>query len=492
MIHLQKEKIFKFSLYILSFSIFLIILIFILISGYNIFGTNRGLFFSATSIVTLFLILISLFIPLKYFCYIYILLLPFFLRLNVTRFYIEMFYLKFHPIALSEIFFISIGFIKIFIEGKLPRKYDIKGFLISLSFLIIITSGIISSLITKSVVGGDTTISFLSFIFAFPLPFSFFFIYSNSFNNLSELKTILILFIFSIFLNSITGLLNILTRFNLVEIFINRASFNFIGPNVYAATVLIFVPISFFFFNVEKKLKKFILFIIFLSINLSILMTISRGGLLSLFLIYILSFILIKDYRKNISILFNITLALALFAFGLLFNLISRFFTIFTRSRVTEFSTLIRVNAWKLSLSQIPHNLLGIGGNQFPHLWRNYGAFPEQLVLHSHNLILGLTIEYGILAILGFLLFNGLIIFKLYQVSKKVSGDIKNLSVSFLISLISFFFMGTISEGPRAHLNNDGFLTNDPLIIYYILLGIIYSFLKIVNYEEKNIDTGTT
>ncbi len=491
MIRLQKEKIFKFSLYLLSFSIFLIILIFVLIVGHNIFGTNRGLFFSAISIVTFFLILFSLFLPLKYFCYIYILLLPFFLRLNVTRFYIEMFDLKLHPIVLSQFFFISIGFIKIFIEGKFPKKYDINGFLISLSFLLLITGGIVSSLITKTAVGGDTTVSFLSFIFAFPIPFSFFFIYSNSINNLSELKTILVLFVFSIFLNSITGLLNIITRFNLVEIFVNRASFNFIGPNVYAATVLIFVPISFFLFNIEKKLKKFILFIIFLVINLSILMTISRGGLLSLFLIYILFFILIKDYRKNISILFNITLVVALFAFGLLFNVISRFFTIFTRTKVTEFSTLIRVNAWKLSISQIPHNLLGIGGNQFPHLWRNYGAFPDQLVLHSHNLILGLTIEYGILAILGFLLFNGLIILKLYQVSKKVSGDIKNLSLSFFISLISFFFMGSISEGPRAHLSNEGFLTNDPLVVYYILLGIIYSFLKILNYEEKNIDTGT-
>jgi len=45
--------------------------------------------------------------------------------------------------------------------------------------------------------------------------------------------------------------------------------------------------------------------------------------------------------------------------------------------------------------------------------------------------------------------------------------------------------MGTISEGPRAHLNNERFLTNDPLIIYYIFLGIVYSFLKVVKNEKK-------
>jgi len=208
-------------------------------------------------------------------------------------------------------------------------------------------------------------------------------------------------------------------------------------------------------------------------------MTISRGGLLSLLLIYILFFILVKDFRKNVATLFYISGGIGALTFGLLFNVISRFFNIFTRAKVTEFSTLIRVNAWKLSLEQIPKNPLGIGGNQFPKLWRNFGAFPEQIVLHSHNLMLGLTLEYGIIAIIGFLYLNGYLLYSLFTLFQRSSGTVKKLSISFFISILSFFFMGTISEGPRAHLNNERFLTNDPLIIYYIFLGIVYSFLKV-------------
>lgn len=492
MIHSKKEKIFEnlFLFFLIAF--FIICIILFLIFGYNIFGSKRGLLFSASFIVILFLTIISLFLSLQNFSILYILTLPFFLRLNVTRFYIELFQIKFHLITISVIFFIIIGTVKIFIERKFPKKSDIKDFLLNYSFILMITGGIVSSLITETAVGGDKFISFFSAIFAFVIPFFIFFIFSNAFDSVKDIKTVLLFFILSFFLNTISGFLNILTKFDFVELFLNRASFNFIGPNVYAATALIFVPVTFYFLNEEKGNKKFLFFIFFIFINLSILMTISRGGLLSLVLIYFLFLIMVKDFRKNVAILFYISSGIGALTFGLLFNVISRFFNIFTRAKVTEFSTLIRVNAWQLSLQQIPCNPLGIGGNQFPKLWRNFGAFPEQLVLHSHNLILGLTLEYGIIAIIGFAFLNGYLLYNLYRISQNFSGTIKNLSKSFFISIISFFFMGTISEGPRAHFNNEKFLTNDPLIIYYIFIGIVYSFLKVVSNEKKDTYNSTS
>lgn len=488
MTHSKKEKIFENLFLIFLFSFFVTGLILFLLFGYNIFGSKRGLVLSASFIVVLFLTLISLFFSLKDFCLLYILTLPFFLRLNVTRFYFEISSIKFHPITLSVIFFIFVGLTKIFIEGKFPKKSDIKDFLLNFSFIFMLTGGIVSSLLTETVVGGEKVVSFFSAIFAFLIPFFLFFIFSNTFKTLEEIKKILIFFILSFFLNTISGFLNILTKFDPVELFLNRASFNFIGPNVYAATSLIFIPLTFYFLNEEKGNKKFLFFLFFIFINLSLLMTISRGGLLSLLLIYILFFILVKDFRKNVATLFYISGGIGALTFGLLFNVISRFFNIFTRAKVTEFSTLIRVNAWKLSLEQIPKNPLGIGGNQFPKLWRNFGAFPEQIVLHSHNLMLGLTLEYGIIAIIGFLYLNGYLLYSLFTLFQRSSGTVKKLSISFFISILSFFFMGTISEGPRAHLNNERFLTNDPLIIYYIFLGIVYSFLKVVKNEKENSD----
>ncbi|MEO0237208.1 MAG: O-antigen ligase family protein [candidate division WOR-3 bacterium] len=492
MIHSRKEKIFENLFLLLLISFFIICIILFLIFGYNIFGSKRGLLFSASFIVILLATMLSLLLSLKDFSILYILTLPFFLRLNVTRFYFELFQLKFHLITVSIIFFITVGTLKIFIEGKFPKTSDIKDFLLNYSFVLMITSGIVSSLITETAVGGDKFVSFFSTIFAFLIPFFIFFIFSNAFNTINDIKTVLLFFIFSFFLNTISGFLNIVTKFDLVELFLNRASFNFIGPNVYAATALIFVPVTFYFLSEEKGIKKFLFFIFFIFINLSILMTISRGGLLSLVLIYFLFFFMVKDFRKNVAILFYISSGIGALTFGLLFNVISRFFNIFTRAKVTEFSTLIRVNAWQLSLHQIPHHPFGIGGNQFPKLWRNLGAFPEQLVLHSHNLILGLTLEYGIIATVGFVFLNGYLLYNLYKISKKFSGTIKNISISFFISILSFFFMGTISEGPRAHLNNERFLTNDPLIIYYMFLGIVYSFLKVVSNEKKDTIDSTS
>ncbi len=231
------------------------------------------------------------------------------------------------------------------------------------------------------------------------------------------------------------------------------------------------------------KILYYSFFFIILS---SLLMTLSRGGTLAAISGFILLAIFNKDLRKPLKKVIIVMLLILMSLSTAMYNLFMRFQGLLTSSRIMEFSTLIRTSAWKASLDGILRYPFGIGGNQFPLLWADMGRFPSQTVLHSHQFLLGIAVEYGLLSLFGFLIMSSIIMHKLIIIIKgNFSKASKRLSSTLLVSIIAYLIMGIISEGPRCHLRETGDMFNDGLIFFYMFLAIAFKYANLVKENEK-------
>ncbi|MDY6786900.1 MAG: O-antigen ligase family protein [candidate division WOR-3 bacterium] len=347
---------------------------------------------------------------------------------------------------------------------------------------------LIAGLLTQSTVFGNMQVAVISSIGQTVLPALVFLVIYKSIRKKETCYNLLKVGYWAFALNVFLGLYTFASGSTMIDVFTKRMSFNFLGPNIYASAVQLFVPISFFYiYNSNTAFKRILYYIAFVIIILSMIFTMSRGGALSLLIGFVLLGIINRQARsplKKISAIFIITILAVL---PYVMKLFSRFFNIFTNSRVTEFSTLIRTSAWKASLDGAIRYPLGIGGNQFPLLWADMGRFPSELVLHSHNLMLGILVEYGFISFISFLVFIGIIIKKLYNAALNLEVKKEKLfSATLLVSIITYIIMGTVSEGPRCHLRQNGDMFNHGIIFFYIFLAVGLKFVNLVKNEENS------
>lgn len=484
---LFREKINRKIVFLFFLVLFVFFSLFLLLEGTYSFGKIKGILFALAVIFLCFSFFVSFFLSSSSFLRLYIMLLPFFMRLNQTRFRFELFGTIFYPFFFFEILFLIFLTVKLLTEKE---KYihvspvSFANIFMPIAFLMMFVGGLVSSLITPFSVSGSFRIAFISYIGQIVIPTLIFIVVFLTIKSLNELKSVLNIFFLSFIVNVFVGLFTFISSFSLVDVLFSRLSFNFLGANNFGAVAQLFIPLGFYFSSVQKtKSKSAIYFIFTIFIIISVFLTVGRGAILSMSLSVILLYMFSSDFRPDIRKIFFFSAVALLSSANLIMNAITRFQNIFTRTRITEFSTLIRVGAWDATIRSIPSHLLGIGGNQFPLLWRNVGRFPEQMVLHSHNFILGFTIEYGIISTLGFIIVILIILSPLIAPSTNIK--LSSLSKALFVSVFSFIFSGTVSEGPRCHLSQSNHIFNDGLVYFFIFIALVYKFIRLKSDDAK-------
>lgn len=427
---------------------------------------------------------------------VYVAVFPFLLRLNITNFSFEFLGMHFHPFYVSEIMLVIMLSIKLLtekFEGRKIEKASLYEFIIFFGVLLYMAGSLMSAMLTETTVGGNATEAFVSSFGQAIIPGLLFVLIFHSIRTKNQIIQILKIWYIAFFINILIGGYAFLTNIEAIQLFLKRMPFNFNGPNVYAAVVQIFIPLGVFMIYEQKtRMKKLLYYMLFFIILASLIMTLSRGGAIAAVFSLLFMAIIRSHLRKPMK-----RIGIAIFIMGMMistavYNLIMRFASLFATSRITEFSSLIRTSAWKASLEGIARYPMGIGGNQFPLLWADIGRFPSQLVLHSHNFILGIAVEYGLMTLIGFLLLISTIIYQLFRkIWKKENHINKRLSIVFITSIISYIIMGVVSEGPRCHLRQNGEMFNDGLIFFFIILAIAMRFLSLMKNEE-DINNSTT
>ncbi len=413
---------------------------------------------------------------------------PFLLRLNITNFIFGFYSIKIHPFVLSEIILIFLLVFKIITEkrGEFTGKTSLSEFLIWYSLILTFAASIVSAMLSSYLVLGDTLIPYFSTIGQTIIPGILMILIYHSIDTRNQimqlLKVLYIAFILNIFIGSIAFFSNI----SAVELFLKRMAFNFYGPNIYAAVVQLFIPLGLLFIIESNGKERTLYYLLFFLTFISLILTLSRGGIIAAIIGLIAIYFIHNDYKLPLK---RISIVLSIFLIGIsgaVYNLIMRFSGIMTRSRITEFSTLIRTAAWETAIKAIIRYPLGIGGNQFPYVWSDMGRFPSQTVLHPHNFMLGMALEYGIITAAAFIIMAAVIMQKLYIIAKKNITNINRRLASVLfVSIGTYLIMGIVSEGPRCHLRQNGELYNDGLVFLFLFLGIAVRLIIIVKNEQK-------
>lgn len=414
---------------------------------------------------------------------------PFLLRLNITRFSISISGISYHAFYFAEIALLFVLVMKYFSSRYDEKGYNNKSFssfILWYSCAMMIAGGIISTLLAPNIMNGNIAVAGYSFLGQIVIPLLLFlFVYL-----IIDARHVEIIYSFMFFgfvLNAFIGLGTFFSGFKMSDFLLTRLSYNFVGPNTYAAVTMLFVPAGLILtMRQNRLLPRLLYFVLSLILMGSVFSTISRGGILSLFFTLAVLFMLEKKARKEIGKVIGVFFVMLVIATPFIINVFLRFQGILSRSRIAEISTLTRLSAWDASIKAIFIYPFGIGGNQFPALYSAIGRFPDIPVLHSHHMFLGTAVEYGIIALLGLILFLGIIFFKAFTTIKNMGQTIERETVSAITAGISgFVFMSIVSEGPRCHLNSLGNMYNDGLIFFFIILALLYKLISSGNYEKS-------
>ncbi len=489
MTHSKQESIKKYfviPLYIL-FGIFITYYVYM---NFQIWGVNKGFIGSFFWIFLICAFLGILMLDTYKILLIYIAVFPFLLRLNVTTFNLQFGDVYFHPFMIAEILLIIVLTLKLLINksrGNPIKKACLEDFIIWYALVMTFIGSIISALLSESLVNGDTSITMISSFGQMIIPGIMMILIYHSISSEKQVYMLIRVFYLAFILNIFIGSFTFLTNITGAQLFFKRMPFNFNGPNIYSSVIQLFIPLGIYFiFEAKQKKMKIIYYSFFFIIMSSLLMTLSRGGTIAAISGFFLLAAFNHDLRKPLKKVFIVMLLILMSLSTAMYNLFMRFQELLTSSRIMEFSTLIRTSAWKASLDGILRYPFGIGGNQFPLLWADMGRFPSQRVLHSHQFLLGIAVEYGLLSLFGFLIMSSIILRKLIRIIKgnftKVS---KRLSSTLLVSIIAYLIMGIISEGPRCHLRDTGDMFNDGLIFFYMFLAIAFKYANLVQENEK-------
>lgn len=255
---------------------------------------------------------------------------------------------------------------------------------------------------------------------------------------------------------------------------IERMSSTLDNPNNLAEFILLFLPIIFsMFLNEKSKFYKALLFII-VSIGLYVLiMTYTRTAWIA-FLISFLIFIMFYDFKL-------LPIFLGIFIFVLPFlpsTIISRFDTIINFTKDSSFKH--RINIWNVVRDLIRDygfTGIGLGNSVFISEYSKYTNFLSTKAMHSHNLILNIWVEMGIVGVFSFLWF---IIRNIVLILRNTiylnNRDIRNINIAIISSLSGIFFISLLEYiwfYPRI------------MVFFFYIVGIMISLIKIIMEDKK-------
>ncbi|MCX7836184.1 MAG: O-antigen ligase family protein [bacterium] len=119
-----------------------------------------------------------------------------------------------------------------------------------------------------------------------------------------------------------------------------------------------------------------------------------------------------------------------------------------------------RIELWHTSMKIIrDYPILGIGNNNWNTVFEKYRKkdFSFSSTAHPHNDYLSTAVEYGIGALLVFLLFWVIVLYHLFQKWRNSSGDIREWNLGFLVSII-ILLIGSVFQNYQTDAENALFL----------------------------------
>lgn len=217
-----------------------------------------------------------------------------------------------------------------------------------------------------------------------------------------------------------------------------RLSFEGADPNEFSGmlSALAVFPLTLCLTTFSKKYF-FLGIISIFSVILCVLLTLSRGGILTFcFMCFITFFIFYKKFpRRVISFSLVLILVMALGAFLGLINYVPMYDR-FVGKHINDLSSLTagRSDLLKIGIkSSIEKPFLGYGGTQFASQWISYFAISEFKVMH--NLYLEILIQYGLIGLSAFFLIVFLVLFGFISLRK--IKPINNETMCFFIPYIA-------------------------------------------------------
>lgn len=269
-----------------------------------------------------------------------------------------------------------------------------------------------------------------------------------------------------------------------------RVTSTFYWPNPLAGYLLFILPIALFLFFLENS--KLGLLSFFVSI-LTLVFTGSRGAFLSLgisllFLLVVNFFANKKETRKKILNLFKKTLTSNIKSLVLFFILtVLIFITIlsyknnlgfFNRynkdQRLIDYSSSIRLNYWQGAISIFKAQpLLGSGPDTFSIVYPKFQKDILSSGKYAHNWLLEMLAEFGLLGLISFLIFVGLIYYNFLKRDP---------------SFLNFFlFFGITASFLHNLLDFDWHFYANAYILYFLLGLILNNTLFSENNHKHNL-----
>ena len=245
----------------------------------------------------------------------------------------------------------------------------------------------------------------------------------------------------------------------------------FTNPNIFAEYLVILTPLAVGTMWYTKSMKKKLTFIIGVGVLLlALLMTMSRGGWLGIFVAAFV-FVLIVDKR-----LLVLAIPIVLIAVPFLpKSILQRFISIGSN---VDSSILYRTKIYQITANIIKDNFIngvGFGYIPFKQVYETY--IRTMPIYHAHNTFLEIFAEGGIIGLLVFLiLIFSLIKNGLCYLTKSSDKYIKYLGAGAMASLF-----GILANGMTEH------ILYMPRIIFtfWILVGLIICLIRLSKNSNK-------
>lgn len=175
------------------------------------------------------------------------------------------------------------------------------------------------------------------------------------------------------------------------------------NPNMLGEYFVMIIPIAVSVIISGEFFKRSQLFFFTLVMGFCLILTWSRGAWLGLiFAVVILLFIW---HKRALWLVFGGLIAFPLATFVMPASILNRFMSI---GNMADTSTSYRVNIWRGAIRMIRDHLftgIGIGEGAWGKVYPDYTLPGIEKAPHSHNLVMQITVEMGIIALIVFFAF---------------------------------------------------------------------------------------
>ncbi len=254
---------------------------------------------------------------------------------------------------------------------------------------------------------------------------------------------------------------------------------SFLGnPNMLGVYLVIVFPLAFAQMIVSrKKLSKLGFGICTLLMLVCTILTWSRGAWLGL-IASTLIFLVLYDSR-NIWFIIAGGASMPMWMVLIPETVIRRFISIFTMS---DTSVLYRFNTWRGVLSMIKDNLIsgvGVGENAFKEAYLAYAVPGTESVLHSHSLMLQITLELGIIGAIVFVAIMLMYAQKCFATISMKTNVRKSKSKTMIAAGFASI-CGALTIGLTDHI----WYNYRVFLVFWVVMGLTVALMKI-NEKEK-------